>query len=224
MEKVEKLIFLFLVFSTLAFSVSLIEQVQNSIVEYVLLRFGEDATITNLQFRQKVPEANNFEILSFNISGGKVNLLIKFCQDNIFSGYVQAVANVAVFRNVLVACRTIKSGEVIKLEDVSLVKMNVFGNNGQFTDRHENIVGRLSKKMFKEGEPIDLFYLTKPPDVKLGQVLPATIQIGSVVVTTLVRVVQDGNFGEIIRARNLSTGFLIHGVLKEDYSINVIGS
>lgn len=60
--------------------------------------------------------------------------------------------------------------------------------------------------------------------MKVGQVLPATIQIGSVVVTTLVRVVQDGNFGEIIKARNLSTGFLIHGVLKEDYSIQVMGS
>ncbi len=224
MEKVKKLIFLLLAFSTLTFSSSLIDLVQNSIAEYILLKCGEDATITNLQFRQKIPEATNFEIISFNISNGKVNLLIKFCQDNTFSGYVQAVANVSVFRNVLVACRIIKSGEVIKPEDISLVKMDVFGNSGRFTDRYEDVLGKLSKKMFKEGEPIDLFYLTKPPDVKVGQVLPATIQIGSVVVTTLVRVVQDGNFGEIIKARNLSTGFLIHGVLKEDYSIHVIGS
>ncbi|HEY8541169.1 MAG TPA: flagellar basal body P-ring formation chaperone FlgA, partial [Pseudothermotoga sp.] len=121
-------------------------------------------------------------------------------------------------------CRTIKSGEIIGKEDLLIVQMNVFGKNGQFTDKIDDVVGKMSKKMFKEGEPIDLMYLSKPPDVKTGQVLPATIQIGSVVVTTLVRVVQDGNFGEIIKARNLSTGFLIHGVLKEDYSICVMGS
>lgn len=204
--------------------VDLKQRVQDSVVQYVLLKFGDGATITDLQFKQQIPQADNYEILSFNISGGKVNLLIKFSQNNTFSGYVQVVANVSILRNILITCRTIKSGEIIKQEDLLLVQMDVFGKNGQFTDKYENIVGKLSKKMFKEGEPIDLLYLSKPPDVKAGQVLPATIQVGSVMVTTFVRILQDGNFGEIIKARNLSTGFLIHGILKEDYSICVMGS
>lgn len=157
MEKVKKLIVVILTFSTLAFNLDFTERLQSSVAEFILSKFGEDATITNLQFRQKIPEADSFEILSLNIFSGKVNLLIKFSQENTFSGYVQAIADVSLFRNVLVACRTIKSGELIKQEDVTLVKMNVFGNKGQYTDRHESIVGRLSKKMFREGEPIDLF-------------------------------------------------------------------
>lgn len=224
MEKVKKLILIILNFSILVCGVDLMQCVQDSVAQYLLLKFGNDATITDLQFKQQIPQADSFEILSFNISGGKVNLLIKFSQNNTFSGYVQAVASVSILRNILVACRTIKSGEIIKQQDLLLVQIDVFGKSGQFTDRYENVVGKLSKRMFKEGEPIDLLYLSKPPDVKAGQVLPATIQVGSVVVTTFVRIVQDGNFGEIIKARNLSTGFLIHGILKEDYSICVMGS
>ena len=224
MGKVKKLISILLFLQVFLWGSNLLERVQDSVIEYLLLKFGDEATITNLQFKQQIPQADDFEILSFNISSGKVNVLTKFLQNNTFSGYVQATADISILRNVLVVCRTIKSGEIIRKEDLLIVQMNVFGKNGQFTDKIDDVVGKMSRKMFKEGEPIDLMYLSKPPDVKTGQVLPATIQIGSVVVTTLVRVVQDGNFGEIIKARNLSTGFLIHGVLKEDYSICVMGS
>ncbi len=224
MEKVKKLILLLLSFQVLLCGSDLLHRVQDGVLQYLLAKFGDDATVTNLQFKQDIPPSDDFQILSHSLYDGKVNLLIKFLQNGSFSGYIQAVATVSVLRNVLISRRIIKSGEVIKPEDVSLVQLDVFGKSGQFTDKIEDVVGKLSKKMIKQGEPIDLFYLTRPPDVKAGQVLPATIQIGSVMITTFVRVVQDGNFGEIIKARNISTGFLIQGILKEDYSIHVIGS
>jgi len=224
MEKVKKLIVILLLLQVFAFGNDLLRRVQDSVVDYLLSKFTEQATVTNLQFKQEIPQADSFEILSHSLSAGKVNVLIKFLKDGSFCGYVQATAYISVLRNVLVACRTIKSGEIIRQEDLSVVEMDVFGKNGQFTDRLEDVVGKLSKKMIRQGDPVDILYLAKVPDVKAGQVLPATIQIGSVMVTTFVRVVQDGSFGEIVKARNLSTGFLIQGILKEDYSIYVPGS
>ncbi|HBT26435.1 MAG TPA: hypothetical protein DEA58_07105 [Pseudothermotoga sp.] len=56
-----------------------------------------------------------------------------------------------------------------------------------------------------------------------SQVLLAVFETGSVLATALVRVLHDGNFGEIVKARNVDTGFLIQGILRSDYTILISG-
>ncbi|MEJ5229798.1 MAG: flagellar basal body P-ring formation chaperone FlgA [Pseudothermotoga sp.] len=220
----KKFILIFLITASFVLGNDLFQSVKKSIEDYLLLQLGEGATVTNIQFKNNLPQTDNFEILSYSLSNGKASLLIKLSQNGSFSGYLQATAEVMVLRNIIIACRTIKSGEVISQSDVVLALVNVLNKRGQFTDKEELVVGKIAKKMFREGDAIDLTYTAKAPDVKAGQTLLATVQIGSVVVTAFVRIVHDANFGDLIKARNISTGSLIQGVLKEDMTVYVMGS
>jgi flagella basal body P-ring formation protein FlgA len=215
-------IFAFCLISVSAFAVFETD-VQSAIIDFVLSQISETATVTDLQFKQSIPSADRFEILSCNFNGNKTNILIKFYNNRSFAGYVQASALISQPRKILIARRTIKSGEIIKREDVELVEFDVFGKKGNFTNDLEVVAGKVSRKMFREGEPIDLFYLVKAPDVRAGQVLLAVFETGSVLATALVRVLHDGNFGEIVKARNVDTGFLIQGILRSDYTILISG-
>ncbi|MGJ8455086.1 flagellar basal body P-ring formation chaperone FlgA [Pseudothermotoga sp. U03pept] len=220
----KKFILVFLIVASLVFGNDLSQSLKKSIESYLLLQLGKDATVTNVQFKSNPPQADNFEILSWSLSNGKASLLIKLFHNESFSGYLQATAEVMILRNIVVACRTIKSGEMISQNDVVLALVNVLNLRAQFTEKEELVVGKIAKKMFREGEPIDLTYTAKAPDVKAGQTLLATAQIGSVAVTTFVRLLHDANFGDLIKARNISTGLLIQGVLKEDMTVHVMGS
>ncbi len=198
--------------------------IRQAVQNYLLTRIDSAISMVDLQIKSDLENVTAFELVSHSILGDEVRFLVKFLNGESFLRYGQVVAKVVILRKIVVAKRIIKSGQVIQPEDLKVVELNIFGKRGTFTESTDELVGKISKKMFREDEPIDLFYVQRPPDVKAGEVLTAVVEIGGVLVTAMVRVMQDGYFGETVKARNLSTGVLIQGILGRDYRIYVSGS
>ncbi len=217
-------VLLIFIISTVIFAFDFETALKEAVQNYLVSHHGDSITITSFEIKFSFENADSFDILSHFVSSDNVRFLVRLSKDGSFLRYGQILAKVAVYRKVVVAKRIIKSGQIIRPEDLKIVEMNVFGKKGKFVENIDEIVGKISKKMFREDEPIDLFYVQYPPDVKAGEVLMAVAEIGGVVVTAMVRVMQDARFGEVVKARNLSTGFLIQGILGRDYKIYVSGS
>ena len=202
---------------------------QSSLLEEVIregLRLtSPDATVLNIEWSISPPEKySEFKVISSSLLGNVVSILVKFTSDGFVPAYGRVNLEMALFRNIYVARRTIKSGERLSEKDISLMKWNVLGLAGNFTDDAQEIVGKIARKLFRENEPLDCYYLFKEPDVKVGQVLRAFIEIGGVTVTTLVRAMKDSYVGDVIAVRNIQTGFIFHGTLDDNLVVRVSGS
>ncbi|WP_041446445.1 flagellar basal body P-ring formation chaperone FlgA [Pseudothermotoga thermarum] len=214
------LIFIFCV----AFSSQIEDSIKKAVEDYLVSNFGNSIKILSFDINTNLENVDDFEILSHFVNRDDVRILLKLLNNGKILGYCRVNLKVVDYRKVVVARRIIKSGQVIQPEDVKIVELNVFGKRGNFAEKMEDVVGKVSRKMFREDEPIDLFYVVQPPDVKAGEILTAVVQLDGLIVTALVRLMHDAYFGDVVRARNLSTGFLIQGILGTDYKIYVSGS
>lgn len=150
------------------------------------------------------------------------NILIK----EISNGKVSKITNLRVelvlTRMIAVAKRRINYGEIIGKDDVELKEVNIFGKKETFSNNLDDITGKRAKRSLTAGEPIALEYLEIPPYVTKGQIITAYVSINGITVTTFARLMEDGNIGEIVSARNVETGQLIYGVVEEGPKLRIL--
>lgn len=199
------------------------ELILEAIEKFAEENFGPEATIVSLQIKSSPTSFNEVELISHSRFKSSFSFLFKAYNEKRFSGYVRVKCEIAVFANVLVATRTIRSGELLNASDVVFQRINLLDLNVEYCTDLSQIVGKIARKMFKQNEPLDGKYLVKPPDVKAGQLLTAKVQIGAVLATAQVRAVRDAHIGEKILVRNVSSGVLIEGLLQEDLTVLVMG-
>ncbi|MEN3008549.1 flagellar basal body P-ring formation chaperone FlgA [Pseudothermotoga sp.] len=199
------------------------EVVFEAIEKFAKENFGPNATIVSLEIRSTPSSFDEVQLISHTRFGSTFSFLFKTFRERTFCGYLRAQCELAIFSDVLLASRTIRSGETFSEKDVTLGKVNLLSLKVEYCVKQEEVVGRIARKMFRQGEPIDARYLMKPPDVKAGQLLTAKVQIGSVFVTTQVRAMHDAYIGERISVRNVSSGVMINGLLQEDLTVVVGG-
>lgn len=197
--------------------------VLGAIEKFAKENFGSDATIVSLEIKNVPSSFDEVQLISHNRSGSVFNFLFKAFYEKAFCGYLRVQSDLAIFADVLVAGRTVRSGEVLSEKDIVKQRLNLLSLKVEYCTKQEEVVGKIARKMFRQGEPIDVRYLVKPPDVKAGQILTAKVQIGSVLVTTQVRAMHDAHVGERISVRNISSGVMIDGFLQEDLTVVVIG-
>jgi flagella basal body P-ring formation protein FlgA len=151
-----------------------------------------------------------------------INVLIK----EISNGKVSRITNLRVelilTRMIVVAKRKINYGEIIGKDDIELKEVNIFGKKETFSDSLENVAGKRAKRSFAEGDPIALEFLEVPPYVTKGQIITAYVSINGITVTTFARLMEDGNIGEIVSARNVETGQLVYGVVEEGPKLRIL--
>lgn len=194
-----------------------------AIEKFARENFGPEATIVSLQVKNSPGEFDEVELISHNRSRSLFNFLFKTFKEEKFCGYVQIQVEIAIFAEVIVAARTIRSGELLSDKDVQLQRVNLLDLNVEHCSELNQVVGKIARRMFRQNEPIDARYLLRPPDVKAGQLLIAVVQIGSVFATAQVRAMKDAYIGERIQVRNVSSGALIEGLLQRDLTVLVIG-
>lgn len=210
----------FLNFSSLLIANGLVFE---AIEKFAKENFGPDATIVSLEIKNAPNSFDEVQLISHNRFGSVFNFLFKAFREKTFCGYLRVQSELAIFADILVASRTVRSGEMLSEKDIVMQRLNLLNLKTEYCTKQEEVVGKIARKMFRQGEPIDARYLVKPPDVKAGQILTAKVQIGSVLVTTQVRAMHDARVGERISVRNISSGAMINGFLQEDLTVVVIG-
>ena len=187
-------------------------------------KYGKGVEVIWPPFDSTSPNENNvkYSYSYTNAGNGYFNILMK----EISNGKVLKIRNFKVHlvlqRMVVVAKRKINYGEIIQEGDLELKKVNVFGKTSTFVSDIKKVVGKRAKRNFNKDDPIVLEYLETPPYVTRGQVISAYVSIDGITVTTFVRLMEDGNIGEVVSARNIDTGQLIYGVVEKGPRLRIL--
>jgi flagella basal body P-ring formation protein FlgA len=199
------------------------EMLVEAIEKFARENFGSEATIVSLQIKSSPSSFDKIQLTSHSRSKSFFSFLFKAYQEEKFCGYVRVECELAVFADVLVVNRTVRSNEVLSENDVTFQRVNLLALNVEHCTDLNQVVGKIARRMFRQNEPLDARYLAKPPDVRAGQLLTARVTIGPIVATAQVRAMRDGYVGERISVRNVSSGVLIEGLLQEDLTVLVTG-
>lgn len=199
------------------------EMLIEAIEKFARENFGSEATIVSLQIKSSPSSFDKIQLTSHSRSKSFFSFLFKAYQEEKFCGYVRVECELAVFADVLVVNRTVRSNEVLSENDVTFQRVNLLALNVEHCTDLNQVVGKIARRMFRQNEPLDARYLAKPPDVRAGQLLTARVTIGPIVATAQVRAMRDGYVGERISVRNVSSGVLIEGLLQEDLTVLVTG-
>ncbi len=111
-------------------------------------------------------------------------------------------------KKVVVAKRYIPKGSVISVYDVKLSKVKIKKDERYFTNVNE-VIGRKVKFSIKANEPIKEKYIQKNFIVKRNTNVEVVFQRGSFKIKLLGRALENGQLGDLIKVRNLSSGKVI---------------
>jgi len=125
-------------------------------------------------------------------------------------------------RNVVVAKRNIKKGEVVREEDVVLERKNILGIGEPVLEITE-VVGKIARRYIASGTPIERGHLERPPDAFKDQIVPAFLDTGALKVSTFVKLLENARIGERVKAMNAETGRTVTGVLLEGPTLKITG-
>lgn len=178
-------------------------------------RFVQPGAIINVSVKKITPqiidkEIKRVEILNIPEIKDKMTLEINLhTKDEILKA--KADVGIRVIADVLIASKTISSGSVIHKEDLGCAKKNIAGLNFVPFDceKAQIFEGKISTKVIQSGKIISSGDFIKESTIKVGDIVLIEIQDGALNITTKGRAEDNGNPGDIIKVRNISSKKLI---------------
>lgn len=128
----------------------------------------------------------------------------------------------ATVRSLPVPADTIYPGQAIAASQLMMRKFQTTDTSlsGIATDA-DAITGKEARRRLPAGKPIPLSVLQTPLAVRRGATAAASYDEDGLSISTTVTILQDGAVGDIIDARNMSTGAVIKVVVLADGSVKV---
>lgn len=143
-----------------------------------------------------------------------VNLNIKDDKNN--QKTLTVIANVSKYEKVLVYSKDLTRGTILNEELTEPATKNVLSINNKPVDLELIRSGSYElTKDVKKGEIVDSIYLRRIPDVKAGDIVTVLVEFEGITVSTLARAMANANFGDTLSVRNVESGNIITGKLKE---------
>ena len=128
---------------------------------------------------------------------------------------------VQLFRDVLVAARSIPRHGVLRVEDVRLDRRDVAGLPPEAFRVASGAVGKRATKSLSTGEVLVPASVEEPPVVRRGDVVMLVAEAGGLQVTTRGEVKEEGRPGQVVRVRNLSSEREIYGRVVNGSTVRV---
>lgn len=117
---------------------------------------------------------------------------------------------------------TIYPGDVIS--DGQLVERSFSLNSlGKFPviEQRGQLVGKVARRTLLPGRPIPVNGVKDPNVVSRGGTIIAIYRAGGLTITSIVAPLAAGVAGDVIEARNVDSGRIIHGVIQADGTLRV---
>lgn len=184
----------------------ILEKMQKNYPEYV---FSEQVTT-----RPAVEKVLSYEINSYGLLKDLLN--VTFTAKMPDGKKTIGTLSVAVEKNVkvLVILQDVKKNQQIKAELTGESTVNILKYEFNIINRHdlENFAYTALRDL-KAGEPINIAFVKKIPDLKAGQTVEIVVEYGTVMVRATGRLMKDASYGEVVQIRNIDSGVLLEGVL-----------
>jgi flagella basal body P-ring formation protein FlgA len=109
----------------------------------------------------------------------------------------------------LIASNKIPSGRVITSQDVIKQTVEISDLRGSYYRELDDIVGKVSRRIFSSGDLLTRESFTEPLLVKTGETVRLRLERDGIVLTSLAKAEQDGKLGQMIRVRNIDYSTLL---------------
>ena len=86
----------------------------------------------------------------------------------------------------------------------------------------EQMVGKTPVRVLPAGKPVLTSFLAMPKLVKPGTTIRTYFQSGGITILGVAQSLQAGAYGELVQARNLSSGVVITGYVQHDGSLRIM--
>ncbi|MBT1247784.1 MULTISPECIES: flagellar basal body P-ring formation chaperone FlgA [unclassified Thermosipho (in: thermotogales)] len=186
----------------------------------VLSRLPDGATVKIVSTYGSIVQHDNFDYDVIESIGGSFLVRFSLKEKGRTRGYFNVNLIAEYIRKIPVAARNINYGEQIKKGDIVYSDINILSLHGTPVDISK--LPMISKKYFKIGEPIYEEYLEEIPDVVVGQLVFGYVELPGVKVHALLRAMESGNVGDVIKARNVDTGKIVYGLVVKGPMLKVV--
>lgn len=122
---------------------------------------------------------------------------------------VQIPVDLAIFRPVVVATRTLSPGSLIGADDVQLVKVDVTRITGEYLPDLDAAVGMSAKRPLTQGRPVTAQQIVPPVVIRRGEAVVISAATASIAVKMSGVAMTDGRRGEQIRIKNQGSSRII---------------
>ena len=153
-----------------------------------------------------------------SITPGSASVILKFSDDK---GKEQSVsARLTWYQPALVLKRSMKRGEVIRAEDigersVKIIAPNVYASSAQ------EVVGKSLRRAQQKGEMVLLSLLESMPIIHKGKIITLFIDSEGMMIESKGEALQDGDIGDTINVRNLSSKKIVSGIIRTAERVEV---
>lgn len=194
------------------------EEIENEIMTAALNRYGRDMNLAfeSVNLPPQVPEGET--AYSVRLPRGnfptKTTIWVDVTVDGKIEGRASARVESKPDENALsvVLVRPVKKGDLLRREDLALAPGRE--RPGAVSDI-EDAMGKVALRSFAAGASLQEDQLGEPTLVEKGSVVRLVAKIGRVTATTAGRAVQSGAAGDMVGVENLTSGQIVHGIVRE---------
>jgi flagella basal body P-ring formation protein FlgA len=127
---------------------------------------------------------------------------------------IRAYAIIEAKETVVVATKNIFMRKAILPDMVELKEVAIKNNNYSFFKSLNQVVGKISKRYIRKGEPISSEIVQVPPMVKRGEIVNVIAQSSGISISTKGKVLENGFYDKPVKVLNLSSGKVFSAVVK----------
>lgn len=153
-------------------------------------------------------------------SGGNLTVHTRCPGPTAWALYVPA--QVAVYRDVAVASRSLRRGHQLSSADMMLEERDTGQLRQGFVGNPATALGMELRRPLKAGEPVRVGLLTEPTVVERGDQVRLRAQIGTISVDTTGTALGSGRVGDQVRVRNDRSERIVRGRITGPGSVEVI--
>ncbi|MBW1709100.1 MAG: flagellar basal body P-ring formation protein FlgA [Deltaproteobacteria bacterium] len=135
-----------------------------------------------------------------------LTLVIYLYVDGDEADHVRVAGQINLFRKVVAAARTIEKGQIIRADDLKIVRVNLTRFKKATLTDPKQVIGKICRRRrLHAGQPIQAKDLSNPTVVKRGDTITILVEYGTLRITTIGQAKQDGAVGEKIPVLNLDS-------------------
>ena len=124
------------------------------------------------------------------------------------------------FAKFVVLTKSLQAGEIIGVDDVSLVSRDTNPGVGYFRDIND-VVGRKAKRAININQIIRTRHLELDYAIQKDQSVIIESKIGPVTAVSAGIAVDDAQLGELVKIKNSATGLIVEGVVISEKKIRI---
>ncbi len=178
--------------------------------------YDNSLTVNSIDLKVLPEKVLSAEVIRIFQSYDKLYISLNVKDDKNDQKTLTVIANVSKYEEVLVYSKDLTRGTMLNEELTEPATKNVLTINNKPIDVELLKSGSYElTKDVKKGEIVDSTYLKRIPDVKAGDIVTVLVEFEGITVSTLARAMTNANFGDTLSVRNVESGNIITGKLKE---------